>query len=283
MIKTIHKLEEIVDFAWELSNDNNYASYPRNKSITHVKKNIEHAISRDNNEVIAYYHKNVLYGICTYFWIEDVKYAQTTHFLIREIYDQTAEEILGYISKQLPGYELLIGVPSTNKNAIEYFNKKNIGYISSTDTRMYNLKPHINHNHNFIEEINENNFEDYALFHDKYAIPLEMYYNSKNLKNDIDRFRIFVFKKDEIIHGSIFAKTSKNISEIFGLFVDKEFENRGIESILIDEMLMQLYNEFGSVDEVVYFIDGECIEELNSALDAGFEIKDNYICYKYIL
>ena len=30
-----------------------------------------------------------------------------------------------------------------------------------------------------VEEITKDNFEKYERFHDKYAIPLEMYYNNK--------------------------------------------------------------------------------------------------------
>ncbi|WP_156456432.1 GNAT family N-acetyltransferase [Abyssisolibacter fermentans] len=114
---------------------------------------------------------------------------------------------------------------------------------------------------------------------------MEMYYNSRNLQKDIERFRVFVFRQDEVIHASIFAKINKdkNIAEVFGLFVDEEYENNGIESILINEMLMQLYNEFDAIKEIIYFIDEDCTDELNSALTAGFEIKDKYRCYKYIL
>ncbi|MDO7205806.1 hypothetical protein Q5M85_18640 [Paraclostridium bifermentans] len=39
------------------------------------------------------------------------KYAQTTQFLISNSYDKTADEFIEYISNQLKGYELFIGVP----------------------------------------------------------------------------------------------------------------------------------------------------------------------------
>jgi len=192
--------------------------------------------------------------------------------------------LIGYISKKLAGYELLIGVPITNKNANQYFKKKNFKCIeSSIDTRLYNLESNINQKHDLVEKVNRSSFEEYATFHDKYAIPLEMYYNSKNLQKDIEHFRIFVFRQDEAIHASIFAKAYKDISEVFGLFVDEEYKNKGIESILINELLMQLYNEFGAIEEIVYFIEENCTGELNSALNAGFEIKDKYKCYKCIL
>lgn len=284
MIKTIYRLEEVIDFAWELSRNNLHASYPRKKSMKEIKEEIEKAISADNENIVACYHQNLLCGVCIYFWECDEKYAQTTVFLIKGDYDQIADELIGYISKQLAGYELLIGVPFTNKNANQYFMKKNIECIdSSIDTRLYNLGSHINQKHDLVEKITKSIFEEYAMFHDKYAIPLEMYYNSKNLQKDIERFRVFVFRKDEAIHGSIFVKTFKDMAEVFGLFVDKEYKNNGIEGILISEMLVQLYNEFGAIKEIVYFIDEDCPDVLNSALTAGFEIKDKYRCYKCIL
>lgn len=284
MIKTIDRFEKVIDFAWELSQNDLYASYPRIKSMKVIKEDIEKAINDENKNIVACYHQDILCGVCIYFWDSDEKYAQTTEFLIGEDYDQIAEEFIGYIRNQLAGYELLIGVPSTNKNANQYFKKKDIECIeSSIDTRLYNLKSHINEKHNQIERITRSNFEEYGIFHDKYAIPLGMYYNSKNLKKHIDRFRVFVFRQDRQIHGSIFVKIFKDIAEVFGLFVDNEYKNKNIESILINEMLMQLYNELGSVKEIIYFINEDCTDELNSALNAGFRIKDKYRCYKYIL
>lgn len=284
MIKTVCRLEEVIDFVWELSQNNLYASYPRRKSLKDIKEEIEKAISLDNKNIIACYDENVLCGVCIYFWKCDEKYAQTTLFLIKEDYDKTAEELIAYISEQLPGYEFLIGVPFDNENANKFFKKKNIECIeSSIVTKLYDLKlQYIEPGHEFIEKVTENSFKEYAIFHDKHAIALGMYYNSKNLKKDIEQFRVFVFKKDGAIHGSIFVKAAKDMSEVVGLFIDGEYKNKGIESILINEMLMQLYNEFGTIEEIVYFVDEDCTDELNSVLTAGFQIEDKYRCYKYI-
>lgn len=284
MIKTIYRFEEVIDFAWELSQDDLHASYARMKSMKEVKREIERAIREENYNIVASYHENVLCGVCIYYWICDEKYAQTRVFLIRGDYDQIAEEFISHIRNQLAGYELLIGVPFTNKNANGYFKKKNFECIdSSIVTKLYNLEYNINQNHECVEKITKSNFEEYAIFHDKYAVPLEMYFDSKNLRKDMDRFRIFIFRQDEAIHGSIFVKIVRDTAEVFGLFVDKEYKNKGIGSILINDMLMQLYNEFGAIKEITYFIDEDCTDELNSALTAGFEIKDKYRCYKCIL
>lgn len=285
MIKTICNIEDVIDFAWELSQDNLNASYPRKESIIELKEYIEKFVSDDSKNVLACYHQGVLCGICLYFWITDEKYAQTKVFLIRGDYEQIAEEFINYISNQLSGYQFFItGIPFTNKNANKYFNEKNIECIeSSIVTRICNLEFHTNQRNNFVEEINKTNFEEYVRFHDKHAIPLEMYYNAQNLKRDIDRFRIFAFRHDEEIHGSIFAKIVKEDAEVFGLFIDEKYKNKGIESILINKMLTQLYNEFGAIKEIVYFIDENSTDELNSALAAGFEVQAKYRCYKCTL
>lgn len=284
MIKTIQRLDEVMDFAWDLSQNKFHASYPRINSIEEIKEELEKAINLENRNVIAYYNQDVLYGVCFYFWISNEKYAQTTGFLIKGDYDQIADEFISHISKQLPEYQLFIGVPFTNTNANEYFKKRNIECIEdSIVTRICNLEPHINQEYDCIELINKNNFEEYAVFHDKYAIPLEMYFNSKNLQKAIGRFRIFAFRQDGEIRGSIFVKAGKDISDVIGLFIDEEYKNKGIESILINEMLAKLYNEFGSIKEILYFIDESSTDELNFALNAGFWIKEKYRLYKCIL
>ncbi len=286
MIKKIYSLEEVIDFVWELSQNDLYAGYPRKKSMTEIKQCIESAIHADSENIIACYHENVLCGVCIYHWDCDEKYAQTTQFLIRGDYDQIADEIIGYISGQLPGYGLFIPVPFTNKNASGYFKKKNIECIEAhIDTRLYNLESHIKQKHDCVERVSKSNFEEYAIFHDRYAIPLEMYYNSKNLLKDMERFRVLVFRKDDAIRGSIFVKIGKgkDIAEVFGLFVDEEYKNTGIERALINEMIMQLYNDFKAIKELLYFVDEDSTDELNIVLSAGFEIKGRPRTYKCIL
>lgn len=110
------------------------------------------------------------------------------------------------------------------------------------------MQSHINTKHDLVEKITKDNFKEYERFHDKYAIPLEMYYNSRNLEKEIERFRIFVFKENEVIHASIFVKKVGESAEVFGLFIDEDNT-----------------------------------EELNSALATGFSVNDTYRCYKCIL
>lgn len=283
MIKRVKQLDEVLDFAWELSQNKLYASYHRLTSIDRIQEYIEKAIGSEYERIIASYHQGVLSGLCIYFWIPDEKYAQTIMFLIQDKYDEIADGLIAYIGEQLPGYELFICVPFSNTNANQYFKKRNYSCIDSLiDTRLYNLQANVNPNHDLVEQITKDNFGEYKTFHDQQAVPLEMYYTSRNLEKEIDRFRIFVFREAQRIRGSIFVKTGEKMPEIFGLFIDDGWEGRNIHDILLAEVLMQLYNEFGGVKEITYLIDEDSSEELSSALSAGFSITDTCRCYKCI-
>lgn len=140
-----------------------------------------------------------------------------------------------------------------------------------------------NQQNDCIEQITASNFEKYAVFHDKYAIPNEMYYHSGNLKKDLERFRILAFRHGGAIRGSIFVKVFKDGAEVFGLFIDQEQKNNGLERALINEILARLYREFGALGEIVYFIEENSTDELDCALASGFEIRDHYRCFRRTL
>lgn len=284
MIRVVNDVDEVIEFTWELSRNNLQASYPRLNSKFDVKNEIEKSIIKENFNTIAFYNKNKLFGVCSYFWIEDERYAQTTIFIIDDGYKNIADEFINYLGRELRGYELFIGVPNTNKYAIEYFKEKGVKCVeNSIVTKKDGLSKNLNLRCEFIEKIDKTNFIDYSLFHDRYAISNDIYYNSENVYKEIENFRIYVYTKDKEIYGSIFVKIGKKISEVIGLFIDKRYRNKGIEYILLNEMLAELYNEFGTVKEILYFIDKDSIDEMDIALQAGFEIVEEYKLYKYNL
>lgn len=171
-----------------LSRDNLHASYPRVRSREELQNKLRNAICRDIENIIASFHEDELRGVCVYHWDSNDNYAQTTQFLIKEKhYEEVADELVDYIRKKLSGHELLIGVPVTNENAIQYLNKINAECIdSSVDTRLYNLQPRTTKKPKGIEEVTMANIEEYSIFHDKYAIPFEMYYHSSKFE---ERYR----------------------------------------------------------------------------------------------
>lgn len=279
MIKEISDINEVLDFVWKLSQDNRKASYHKINSRIQLIEKLDHAIKSHTQRLIACYKNHVLKGVCLYFWIDKEKYAQTTVFVIDTDYNIVADEIIGQIQKELIGYELLIGVPFDNINANRYFECKNIECIeASYDTRLKSKNYICNNVKENIESIDLNSFDEYSSFHAEYAG--DMYWTSGRLKENIDDFRIFVYRYEGKISGSIFVKKYAEGAEVFGLFLHNNFKDKGIDSDLIHYMLKSLYAEYDDIREVVYFIDETDKEELNTAINIGFKINDTYRCYK---
>lgn len=284
MIKTINRIEDILDFTWTLSKDDGRASYSRMKTKNEVKIQIERAFREDNYNIIASYDNEVLNGVCLYFWLSDDKYVQTKVFLINKNYNQIAEEFIDQIKKDLPGYELLIGLPFSNIVANEYFRERGFDCVDSCIvTELKDLHKKTYETHDQVTLVTKDDYKEYATFHDRFALPLGMYFNSENLYKDIERFKIFVYREHGIIHGSIFVKCLKDSAEVFGLFINEKYLNMDIENILINHMLKELQTEYTQAPEFLYFVDEESKEELSYAQTAGFKTKENYRCFKCML
>ncbi len=284
MIVEIERTEQIIDFAWELSRDSRSATYPREESKAELAKSLARALNSEHQRIIAYYGRDdELQGVCVYHWDSEENYSQASHFLINAgSYSRVADEFISFLAKHLGGYDFLIGVPAANSSAIGYFEQRGFACIeSSIDTRLYNLQPPQVTAGKPAEKITADNLVEYAAFHDKFALPAELYYHSKNLKRYLEHFRILALRKNGKICGSIFARIlPDNGADIVGLFSDGDVPS---EKALINQLLLALYNEFGALDEVIFFIDEGSGSELDLALGAGFKIKDRYRLYRQSL
>ena len=284
MIVEIKETSEILEFIWRVSQDKTKNSYPKFQSKDDLEKTIERANKSVTQKIIGCYQHNILKGISIFFWEKDDIVAQTIVFMIEDEYAIHANEIIEYIKKELPGYKLLIGVPFDNVSAHTYFNALNVKCIeSSYDMRLRHRSCSDYEVQQQIEHLKPTEFVEYAEFHDRFANEFEMYWTSERLKEHINKFRIHVYRNKGKINGSILVMKYNAGAEVFGLFLEKGLENKGLEIELIQFMLESLYEECSDIKEIVYFIHEKEKSELEAALEAGFEIQDTYKCYKYEL
>lgn len=108
-------------------------------------------------------------------------------------------------------------------------------------------------------------FVEYANFHDRFANEFEMYWTSERLKEHINKFRIYVYRNNGRINGSILVMKYNEGAEVFGLFLEKELKNKGLEIELLQFMLKSLYEEYTDIKEIVYFIHENEKSELEAA------------------
>lgn len=271
-IEVLTESKDITEFVLNKSIDSNTASYIRLHTMNDVINTLDREIKNEFGELFAIYEDEKLQGVFSYFWIDTEKYIQTTVFVIEDNYNAVADMAVEYMKKNKDKYKLFIGIPAENTLAVSFLENKGKLVENSVNLRLDNYNSDYVKNDNVIK-ISKDNFIVFEQFYEKYAIKHNMYWNSKNLYNDIDKFDIFSYvHKDEII-GVIFAKNGKSSQEVYGLFTDSE------DSKVYNGLLRELINCFVSNSDrlrVTYFIDRNEGMELRNAKEFGFQLQDTY-------
>jgi len=271
------KVRELLDLAIR---DETHYSYPHFEKISDIFRELEYSIEFMATETLVAEENGEILGLITYFWDEDEKYIQTTFLVIKNKDIKVFEKLISLIKNGHDGLSINLGLSHTCwLNDEDYF-KENAQIIEHS---------HVLEAKNIIDNKRERegvrvlakeDFPTYQAFHDKFAG--KMYYDSRNLFRDFDRFRVFAKENQGEIVASILVKIygeNPCKGEIFGLFVDENEEKSKICDELIKAMSNSLLDEFGKIATIKYFVEVDKKIELETALANGFQKLDTYMLY----
>lgn len=272
------KVRPLLDLA---ISDKTHFSYPRFYKINDIFRELEYSIEFMATESLVIEENGNLEGLATYFWDEDEKYIQTTLIVIKNKDIKVFEDLISQIKKDFKDYSLNVGISHTcwlNEEGDFKDKAQLIEHAHVLEAK--NLSERLGDTGG-IRILNKEDFPQYEAFHDK--ISGNMYYNSKNLLRDFDRFRVFVKENQGEIVASLLVKIygeNPCKAEIFGLFIDENEEKFVICNELLKAMVNSLIDEFGKISTIKYFVEVDKKIELERALANGFEKLDTYLYYK---
>ncbi len=272
------KVRELLDLAIK---DETHFSYPRFTKISDIFRELEYSIEFVATQSLVAEENGEFLGLLTYFWDEDEKYIQTTFLIIKNKDIKVFEKLISHIKNDHQDLSINLGLSHTCwLNDEDYF-KDHAQIIEHS--HVLEAK-NINQKTEKIKEIkvlSKEDFPKYQAFHDKFSG--KMYYNSKNLLRDFDRFRVFVKEKRGVLVASLLVKIygeNPCKGEIFGLFIDENEEKSKLCDELLQAMINLLLDEFGKIATIKYFVEVDKKIELETALANGFEKLDTYLYYK---
>ena len=272
------KVRELLDLSIR---DETHYSYPRFEKISDIFRELEYSIEFMATETLVAEENGEILGLITYFWDEDEKYIQTTFLVIKNKDIKVFEKLISHIKNDHDGLSINLGLSHTCwLNNEDYFkeNAQIIEHSHVLEARNINDKTEEIEG---VKILDKEDFPKYQAFHDKFA--KDMYYNSKNLLRDFDRFRVFAKEKRGVIVASLLVKIygeNPCKGEIFGLFVDENEEKSKLCDELLKAMINSLLDEFGKIATIKYFVEVDKKIELERALANGFQKLDTYILYK---
>lgn len=272
------KVRPLLDLA---ISDKTHFSYPRFYKINDIFRELEYSIEFMATTSLVAEEKGEINGLLTYFWDEDEKYIQITLLVIKNKDIKVFEKFISQIKNAHESYAINFGLSYTCWLNDEDYIKKNAQIIEHS--HVLEAKT-INEKMEEIEGIkilSREDFPKYQVFHDNFA--KDMYYNSKNLLRDFDRFRVFVKEDKGEIVGSLLVKIygeNPCKAEIFGIFIEDSQGKAKNCNELLETMANSLIDEFGKISTVKYFVEVDKKIELEAALALGYEKLDTYLYYK---
>lgn len=272
------KVRPLLDLA---VGDKTHFSYPRFYKINDIFRELEYSIEFMATESLVIEENGDLEGLATYFWDEDEKYIQISLLIIKNKDIKVFEKLISHIKKDFKDYSLNIGLSHTCwLNEEEDFKDKVQIIEHSHVLEAKNIREGLGDTVG-IRILSKEDFPKYEDFHDKFSG--KMYYNSKNLLRDFDRFRVFVKENQEEIVASLLIKIygeNPCKGEIFGVFIEDSKEKAKICDELLKAMENSLIDEFGKISTIKYIVEVDKKIELETALGLGFEKLDTYLYYK---
>lgn len=276
----IGEAEGYLNRAYELALDPTRSGYPTYLDGIKTKLDFENTVRRGleeerDHEVLLYEEGGKLAGLICFFYIPDEHFLQTVVFNIEGNTQNALEEFADYCGDEFPGYELYLGFPKDNRNAVAYFESNGWNLLEHS----YNDVLH------FVEyapveidapiaKVTRDNFADFRRLHE--PIEGDMYWNCDRLHEKLDDWTIWLYYQKEEPCAAIYYKDESILTEIFGVdFLDGKFD-----SVAFRMLLRTALNDCKAkgCEHMVFFNDDESQQV---TLDLGFRCVGEYLlCYK---
>ena len=275
----LRKLEDkefdiYVDMMYELACDYSKSSYPTPNNGIETKESFiaynKKALSEDNAEILLFCDEDEVLGWINYYFLKDDNYLDTDSMQASSKFDVMLSEFEQFVAEKYPTYDLWLGFSSKNTDATNYVEKHNFTLLD----RAHNMILHLDKynpikNDELVEELIFEEYEPFSRLHDL-VCPDDVYWNSERIKANFDKWKIFTYKSNGELLGSIYLRNS----EIFGVdFTENVYNAKVFESLLIG-----MVNNFKLVgkDYINYFCNDQ---ELEIVKKVGFNYIDEYKSY----
>lgn len=276
MLKRINEKEfnDYIDFAYTLAMNKEKCCYPIYYDGIKTKDDFyngeKESFKSDDSEILLYIENNTIEGWINYYFIEEDKYIQISTFSINKNTNLALDEFIQYINNKFHGYELYLGFPEDNKEAINYLSSK-AELIESSFNNILNLKDikTISSKENIIK-INKDNYHYFKNIH----TDLDLYWTAERIYNKLDKWDIYVKVLNDTPVSAIFATKGKDdFCEIFGYYLEKN--NKDSLKELLETVIL---NTSSKNKHIIFFEDSSDNEKIIEKI--GFTCIGKYLCYK---
>lgn len=269
--------ESYIDFAYELALDPSRSGYPTYTDGIKTKDDfIDQCIrglTREDRQVLLYLEEGAVSGWIQFFYEKENRYLQTVIFNIAGDFRRALAEFIAYCDAQFAGYELYLGFPGDNLDAIGYLTEN--GW--SRDDQSYN-------NVLFFEDyeprpetadvikVTQESYSDFRKLHE--CVQGDMYWNADRLYEAMDEWDIYLYCENAEPAAAIYCRDRDILMEIFGV----DFKNGRYRKEAFRVLLAKVLNECKRQGKKSMCFFGD-YESQRDILDMGFSCVGEYVLF----
>ncbi len=265
-------IEQHIDFAYSLALDQTKSGYPlwsdgistREEFVANVWKSYE----SKNRDILLFVADGVIEGWIQFFYIEDDRYLQTDGFLISSHTEQALAEFLEYAGTHFAGYDLYLGFPKRNANAVSFLQKRNCRLVEESYHNIFVFDGSaLQTEADGIVRVTESNFSEFSKMH---QTDPETYWSSERIFSTLDEWLIYLLYREGVAVGYICARNG----EVFSLgYRDNTFDKSAYKALVT--VILRDFQAAG-YKHMILFNDEE---SQSAALELGFSCVGEYVLY----
>ena len=273
LVKATRKdIEQYMDFAYSLAMNQTKSGYPlwsdgistKEEFVDHVWKSYRN----DDRDVLLFVIDGVVEGWIQFFYIEQDHYLQTNGFLINSNTEQALTEFFEYACVHFAGYDLYLGFPKRNANAISFLQKTGCRLIEESYHDIFAFDGSAMYPETAgIVKVTERNFSEFRKIH---QTDPDAYWNTERIFGALNEWLIYLLYREDVAIGYICARDG----EVFSLgYRDNVFDKntyKALVSVILSDLKVTGY-------KYMTFFNDE--ESQTAALELGFSCVGEYILY----
>ena len=224
MIKSIKNKEEIIAFINDIADDECYSTplYDKDKAADIIEK--------DDCFCIGSYKNGKIRGAFCFLVIKEEKYLESMFLYSRN--ESSYREMLTYLQDNYPSYEAWFVLNPGNKILRNLLTEK--GAYFYTEQSYMEFTGDEPADPEGVIPYDEKYREAYIALHSDDA-----YWSGEKMLEAQDRFKIFLYIKDDDLAGYIDVSTGSGVNEVFDVLVSSEYRRQGIGGLLVDKAVRE--------------------------------------------
>ena len=269
---TKEDIERYMDFAYSIALDQTRSGYPLFSDGVSTKEefadNVWKSCRNDDRDILLFVINGLVEGWIQYFYIEQDRYLQTDGFFINSNTEQALADFMEYVGANFAGYDLYLGFPKRNSEAISFLQKTGCRLIEESyhDVFVFDGSD-IQPEDVGIVKVNESNFFEFEKIH---RTDPDTYWNSERILSTLNEWIVYLLYREEIAVGYICARDG----EIFSLGYHNNVFDKSVYKALVSVILRDL--KAAGCGYMTFFNDEE---SQPSALELGFSCIGEYVLY----